>query len=135
MHAMFAFSVGPPANRVSLQELVRQYKLIDEQLNSEIEVTDFPCLAENFDDVTIYSNAMGLTRAEQANVNVSCLREGTQAAMRKCLHFWKTHNPYEATYRTLLELLLKLRKERIADEICQHLTQCEYRIYLIKRPP
>ncbi|XP_064398790.1 uncharacterized protein LOC135345289 isoform X8 [Halichondria panicea] len=31
-----------------------------------------------------------------------------------------------ATYRALLELLLKLRKEKIADEICQHFTQCTY---------
>ncbi len=128
------FSIGPPTNRVPLQELIRQYSLTDEQLNSEIDYPDFPCLAKYFDGVTIYSNAMGLTRAEQADVNALCLREGTQAAMIKCLHFWRTHNPYAATYRPLLDLLLELRKERIADEICQHLTQCEYRIYLIKRP-
>ncbi len=125
---MFAASIGPPANRVTLQELIRRYKLIDEQLNSEIGYSDFPSLAENFDGVTIYSSAMELTQSEQADVNALCHREGTQAAMMKCLHFWKTLNPYAATYRALLELLLGLRKEMIADQMCQHLTQCEYAV-------
>ena len=73
---------------------------------------------------------MGLTRAEQANVNELFHKRGTQVAMTECLTVWKQHNPYAATYRALLELLLRLRKEKIADEICQHLTQCEYTIIL-----
>ena len=83
-------------------------------------------LAEYFYGVKIYSNAMGLTRAEQADVNELFHKRGTQVAMTECLTVWKQHNPYAATYRALLELLLRLRKEKIADEICQHLTQCEY---------
>ena len=117
---MFAFSVGPPANRVPLQELVyyRQYKLIDDQLNSEIEVTDFPCLAENFDGVAIYSNAMGLPQNQHDEVFAFL-----EDAQSLCSNLYKALD--------LLELLLKLRKERIADKICQHLiTQCEY-IYTI----
>ncbi len=70
---------------------------------------------------------MGLTGTEQSDVIALYHREGTQAAMMKCVLFWKTHiNPYTATYRALLELLLGLRKEKIADLICQHLTDCEY---------
>ena len=112
------------ANRVTLQELIKRYSLTDEQLNSEIEELTF--LAEYFDGVKIYSNAMGLTRAEQADVNELFHKRGTQVAMTECLTIWKQHNPYAATYRALLELLLRLRKEKIADEICQHhLTQCE----------
>ncbi len=121
---MFAFSIGPPANRVTLQDLIKQYSLTDEQLNSEIEEITF--LAEYFDGVKIYSNAMGLTRAEHADVNELFHKRGTQVAMTECLTLWKQHNPYAATFKALLELLLRLRKEKIADEICQHLTQCEY---------
>ncbi len=120
---MFAFSIGPPANEATLQELIMQYNLTDKQLDSEIEEIIF--LAEYFDGVEIYSNAMGLTRAEQADVNELFHKRGTQVAMTECLTIWKQHNPYAATYRALLELLLRLRKEKIADEICQHLTQCE----------
>ncbi len=125
---MFAFSIGPPANEATLQELIMQYNLTDKQLGSEIEEIIF--LAEHFDGVEIYSNAMGLTRAKQADVNELFHKRGTQVAMTECLTVWKQHNPYAATYRALLELLLRLRKEKIADEICQHLTQCEW-VYTI----
>ncbi len=73
---------------------------------------------------------MGLTRAEQADVNELFHKRGTQVAMTECLTIWKQHNPYAATYRALLELVLRLRKEKIADQICQHLAHCEYTIML-----
>ncbi len=63
--------IGPSAKRVTLQELVERYNLTDEQLNSEIEVPDTPELALFFDDVEMYSTAMGLAIAEQADVNQS----------------------------------------------------------------
>ncbi|XP_064385250.1 uncharacterized protein LOC135334123 isoform X3 [Halichondria panicea] len=111
---------GPSAKRVTLQELVEQYNLTDEQLNSEIEVPDTPELALCFDDVELYSSAMGLAIAEQADVNQS---RGTQAAMMKCLQIWKQHNPSQATYRALLDIALRLGKGDTAHQICQQLTQ------------
>ncbi|XP_064385260.1 uncharacterized protein LOC135334127 isoform X2 [Halichondria panicea] len=112
--------LGPSAKRVTLQELVEQYNLTDEQLNSEIEVPDTPELALCFDDVELYSSAMGLAIAEQADVNQS---RGTQAAMMKCLQIWKQHNPSQATYRALLDIALRLGKGDTAHQICQQLTQ------------
>ncbi len=108
-----------------------RYSLTDKQLNSEIEDSDILYVAEYFDGVKIYSSAMGLTPAEQADVNRLYRNEGTQVAMTECLIIWKRHNPYAATYKAVLELLLGLRKDKIADDICQHLTQCEYRIKTI----
>ncbi|XP_064390662.1 uncharacterized protein LOC135338456 isoform X1 [Halichondria panicea] len=116
-------SLGPAANRVTLQDLVSRYSLTDEQLNSEIGNSDIPYLAEYFDGVKIYSSAMGLTPAEQADVNRLYCNEGTQVAMTECLILWKRHDPFAATHKALLELLLGLRKDKIADDICQHLTQ------------
>ncbi len=118
--------IGPPANRVTLQELMSRYSLTDEQLNSEIEDFDFPCLAKMFDGAAIYSSAMGLTRAEQTDVNMLYHREGTQAAMMNCLQSWKEHNSFQATYRALLDILLRLGKGDTADQICQQLTQGKY---------
>ncbi len=121
-----------PANRVTLQDLVSRYSLTDQQLDSEIVDSDIPYMTEYFDGVKIYSRAMGLTPAEQADVNKLYCYEGTQVAMTECLILWKRHDPSGATYKALLELLLRLRKDKIADDICQHLTQCEYsriRIY------
>ncbi len=102
------------------------YSLTDQQLDSEIGDSDNSYLAEYFDGVNIYSNAMRLTPAEQADVNELYHKNGTQVAMTECLILWKRHDPYAATYKALLELLLRLRKDKIADDICQHLTQCEY---------
>ena len=103
-----------------------RYSLTDEQLNSEIGDSDIPYLAEYFDGVKIYASAMGLTPAQQADVNRLYCYEGTQVAMTECLILWKRHDPFAATHKALLELLLGLRKDKIANDICQHLTQCEY---------
>ncbi len=76
-----------------------------------------------FDDVELYSSAMGLANAEQADVNQS---RGTQVAMMKCLQIWKQHDPSRATYRALLDIVLRLGKENTADQICQQLTQRKF---------
>ncbi|XP_064389428.1 histone-lysine N-methyltransferase EHMT1-like isoform X2 [Halichondria panicea] len=110
----------PPANRVALQELMRRYNLTDEQVNSEIVDSDIPEMALCFDDVDMYSTAMGLAIAEQADVKES---RGNQAAMMKCLKIWKGHNPSRATYRALLGIALRLGKGNTADQVCQQLTQ------------
>ena len=119
-------STGPPSNRVTLQKLMRRYNLTDEQLNREIGNSDFPSLAIYFDDVDIHSNAMGLAPAEQADVKRVYHSEGIQAAMMKCLKIWKQRNSSRATYRALLDIVLRLGKEETADKICQQLTQRKY---------
>ncbi len=65
----------------------------------------------------------GLTPADQADVIQCYHARGTQEAMIKCLTLWKSHDPFAATYKALLELLLKLRQEETACQICQHLIQ------------
>ncbi len=116
-------STGPPANQIALQELMKRYNLTDEQLNREIINSDFSYLAKYFDDVEIYSNAMGLDPAEQDDVKRLYHSEGSQAAMMKCLKTWKQHNSSRATYRALLDIVLNLRKGETADHICRQLTQ------------
>ncbi len=117
---LFAASIGSPANRVTLQELTRRYNLTDEQLNREIEDSDTPKLALYFDNVSIYSSAMGLAHAEQADVNLYH-REGTQIAMMRCLRVWKQRDPLRATYRALLDIVLGLGKRDTAHQICHQL--------------
>ena len=121
----------PPANQVTLQKLIKRYNLTDEQLNSEIEDSDTPKLALCFDDVKLYSNAMGLLPAEQADVIRLYHTEGTRAAMMKCFQVWKEHNPLQATYRALLDIVLGLGKEVTANQICQQLIQRKY-MYILR---
>ncbi len=122
-------SIGPPANQVTLQELIKRYSLTDEQLDSEIEDSDTPKLALCFDNVELYSSSMGLAIAKQADVKESSRIYDTQAAMMKCLQIWKEHNPYQATYRALLNIVLGLGKGDTADQICQQLTPRKYMYY------
>ena len=112
--------IGPSVNQVTLQELIKQYSLTDEQLNSKIEDSDNPLY---FDSVRTYSNAMGLAPAEQADVNRLYYSEGTQIAMMNCLQVWKQRNSSRATYRALLDIVLELGKGATADKICQQLTK------------
>ena len=134
---MFTLSIGSCDNRVTLQELIKQYNLTDKQLNSKIDYSDTPKLALYFDNVELYSSAMRLPPAEQADVNMLYHREGTQTAMMKCLKIWKQHNPYQATYRALLNIVLEVGKGDTADKICQQLTQRKYYTchVTISRPP
>ncbi len=108
--------IGPSINQVTLQELIKQYSLTDEQLNSKIEDSDNPLY---FDSVRTYSNAMGLAPAEQADVNRLYHSEGTQIAMMNCL---QVRNSSRATYRALLDIVLRLGKGDTAEKICQQLT-------------
>ena len=112
----------PPANRITFQELTRQYSLTDEQLNSKIEDSDTPKLALCFDYLEIYLNAMGLALAEQTDVKESHRIYDTQTSMMKCLKIWKKHTS-QATYRALLDIVLGVGKGDTAHHICQQLTQ------------
>ncbi len=126
-------STGPPANRVTLQKLMRRYKLTDEQLNSKIRSSDIYLLATHFDDVELYLNAMELPPAEQTDVSMLRRSQGTQGAMINCLKIWKERDPFQATYRALLDIVLRLGKGETADHICRQLTQCKY--MCISAPP
>ncbi|XP_064387520.1 uncharacterized protein LOC135335853 isoform X4 [Halichondria panicea] len=108
---------------IPLQKLIKRHSLTDEQLNSEIKDSDTPKLALYFANVELYSSAMGLAITEQTDVTESCRKYGTQIAMMKCLQIWKQHNPSQATYRALLDIVLGLWQVDIAHEICQQLIQ------------
>ena len=95
------------------------YSVNSDQLDCEIEERDIVCLAEYFDNVELYVSVLGLTAAEQVDVRQMQV-QGNQIAMIKCLSLWRRHNPSAATLRTLLEILLKLKKEEIASRVCKY---------------
>ena len=105
---------------VALERLAKDYSISSEQLEHEIEEVDIAYLAQHFDDVELYVKVFGLNSAEQVDVKTTKYRSSNQVAMAECLSLWRKHNPSAATLRTLLEVLLKLRKERIASKVCGH---------------
>ena len=109
-----------PQDGVTLEQLMASNGMTDDQLNCEIEEKDTPYLAEHFDNVELYLRVFGLTTAEQANVRRMVHVHDNQIAMAECLSLWRRHNPYTATLRALLEILLSLRKEEIASKACDY---------------
>ena len=103
---------------VTLDSIMSDYNIIDKQLDLQIEESDVTYLAAHFDDVKLYLKVLGLTNSEQVNVRTTAHLNGNQIAMTECLSVWRQHNPSTATLRTLLDILLKLRKEDIALKIC-----------------
>ena len=103
---------------VDLQEL-----MVDTvQFDREISDNEIPVIAAYFESVELYFAAMGLSAADQADVGTTLLQHDTQTAMARCLRLWKQqHRPSMATYRALMELLLKLNRTQVATQVCQYL--------------
>ncbi|XP_064384980.1 uncharacterized protein LOC135333886 isoform X2 [Halichondria panicea] len=94
-------------------------------LNNEIETTEFVYLAAHFDNVRMYSLALGLTPAQQADVRQIKVLEDTQTAMMQCLSLWQSRNPAAATYRTLIKVLQNMRRDKIASKVFKHCLEKE----------
>ena len=105
---------------VTVEKLAEMYCMSSDQLNCEIEEVDTTILAGYFDDVEYYLNVLGLTPAEQTDIRTKVIANGTQVAVTCCLSIWRRHNPFSATLRTLLKVLLSLRKEEIAKKVCDY---------------
>ena len=96
---------------------MKDYNISSDQLDYEIKEEDVTYLAEHFDNVERYVVVMGLTESEQADVKRMTHTHDNQIAMARCLLLWRQHNPSTATLRKLLEVLLNLKKERIASNV------------------
>ncbi len=113
-------TVGSPAQPVStaLKQLMDNCQLSATQINCEIQQKDIPFLAAYFDIVELYVDVMELSPGEQNDVSK---KANTHVAMIECLKIWKKRKLSQATFRVLLEMLVKLKKEAIAAQVCQYL--------------
>ena len=102
---------------MTIEELKTRTKVTDCQLNQTIQEEDMFELAAYFDNVENYLVHLGLNRSQQTDIKDLAIRQGTQIAMSQALRLWWQPNPFIATYRTLVEILLQLNKELVAFEI------------------
>ena len=111
------------AGGLTIDELKRRTGVSDAQLDTEVIGHDLPILAGCFDDYNDYVDVLGLKHAEYSDVRSVQLQQvqgGHQAAMREVLRNWRTPNPAAATYRALLNAVIRLPgKQRIAEDICK----------------
>ena len=116
-------SSSKPVSAV-LQQLMDKYQLTTFQINHEIPRTDVSYLAACFDNVELYVDAMELSPSEKSDVLLTRL-DSNHLAMIMCLNIWKRKKLSQATFRALLEMLIKLKKEAIADKVCM-VSVCVY---------
>ncbi len=90
------------------------------QVNGEIQQKDVSYMSAYFDNVEFYVDAMELTPGEQSDVRLKKI-ESNHLAMIECLKIWKRKKLSRATFRVLLEMLVKLKKGEIATQVCQYL--------------
>ncbi len=118
-HTPFLLPGAGGPRTVTIEELKERTKVTDSQLGTEIKETDMIVLAAHFDTVDTYTVQLRLSPAEQSDVRIAQLANGTQVAMDKALRLWRQHNPGAATYRALVVMLLRIGKEALAFKMCQ----------------
>ena len=96
------------------------------RVDIEIEQRDLPFLAGYFDSVEYYLDALELLPHEKTNVRRSVSKHGILVGMKRLLSFWRRRDPSAATFRVLLDILRRLKKEQIAEEILSYLGVTEY---------
>ncbi len=101
--------------------LLKTYNLNVTQLDCEIKQEDLACIAGIFDDVEFYLDVLRLESSEKTDVR-NLTRHGTHVAMNACLSIWKNHDTSSATYKALLDIILRLGKEAIAEKLCGYIS-------------
>ena len=97
--------------------------MTNNQLDREIIEHDLHGLARCFENYYDYLTELGLTKGEQADVRTTeFLERSHQSAMRKALSLWREPDPYAATFRALLEIVLSLKKQKVAEDICKYIS-------------
>ena len=94
----------------------------DYELDTKITDQDLYKLAGCFEDYKDYLEALRLIPAEQRDVRTThFLQESTQSAMAQALGLWKEHNPRSATFRALLDIVKRLGKSQVIENIIEYI--------------
>ena len=110
---------------MTIENLKRRTRISDAQLDTEVIDCDLPILAGCFDDYNDYVSVLGLKVYEGADVRTTeYLQKSHRAAMEEVLRRWREFNPTVATYRALLNAVIRLPgKLKIAENICMFIAE------------
>ena len=106
---------------VTIEELKTRTKVTDPQLNTEIKEIDLLSLAVYFNSIETFPVLLGLNPAEQQDVKYAFFLEDMQTAMFLALRLWRKANPGAATYKALVEIVLRMGGNGVpvATEVCK----------------
>ena len=106
---------------LTIEELKQRSGVNDAQLDTQIIEHDFSDLAGCFDQVDTYLYKLKLTPAQQTDIKDLAHLRNTAVAMTEALKLWRQPNPFAATYRTLLKVLLELKRGDVAVKVCHYI--------------
>ena len=101
---------------------MRNTNVNNTQIDKRIVKHNFYHLADCFDNVETFLDRMGLTAGQQTDIKDLTYRYNTKTAMVEALKLWCQPNPFAATFRALLEILVDLKRGDIAIKVCQYIT-------------
>lgn len=105
---------------ISLKDLMEKYNLSQDQLDVEVSDEHLREMSGIIDDPEIVGFQLGLTEPEMTAINRDA---GTQERQRVyMLRKWKQKRSWRATYRELIEALLKSSRAEQARSVCELLS-------------
>ena len=111
------------AGGLTIEKLKRETGVDDSQLATMIRQEDINKIAVHFGHVETYLDRLGLLPAQLADVKDMVYTQNTELAMAEALKLWRQPDPYAATFRALVEILLDLRRGDVAVRVCQYITE------------
>ena len=111
-------------SKISLQNLIERCKLSDKQLDETLSKEHMREASRVIDNHEILGPELGLSAAEMAAIDQRQVPVLQRVAM---LQKWKQKLAWKATYRTLVEALLKCSRADLAQHVCEWLVQSKFK--------
>ena len=110
---------------ISLQDLIEKYQLSSHQLYREVSEEHLRDVSWIIDDHEIVGLELGLSDPEMDEIDADAKTQ--QLRRMKMLKTWKQKFAWTATYRRLIEALLKCHRGGDAQKVCELLAPSKRR--------
>ena len=110
---------------ISLQDLIKRFQLSDDLLDASLSDEHVRDVSRIIADHKILGPELGLTSAEMTAINQQPLEHQRFAMLEK----WKQKFDWTATYRKIIEALLRCSRADLARQVCELLApgKCKHR--------
>ena len=107
--------------------LIEESGVNKRQIDMKIHAEDLSDLAACFDietrELNSFLDQLGLTVLQMTHIEDLAKNQDLKTVIIEALKLWRQPNPFAATFRALLEILLDLRRGDIAVKVCDYITE------------
>ena len=107
---------------LTIEKLQAHTGLTEADLDRKIDSDNIELIACFFDNVENYIGALGLSEGQKTDIIDLSRRRNTKVAMAEALKLWREPNPFAATFRVLIKILLNLERGDVAAKIAEYLS-------------